>query len=272
MDDVPPTPTEAEDGPPHTLDEDLAALLSLGLQISDVERLWRENKEVDMSEVFAAGARLLGQPGVPVKRQVTVGLEIASSAPARADVTRLAEMLRNELDEPPEHFRDPIMLTLMSDPVVISSGHVFDRSTVFDGTTFRFQCCPMTRAHVEPRAFPLVYLKAQIVDFKLRRLTGIWAAVEANVPPADEPAREALLSLLETAKELLDGLKGTSSYHQHVVKHIGNRKNLMPPEQWPALLRELSGASDAQEGSLQQVFATMVESVQGAVRERWEQG
>ena len=28
-----------------TLDEDLAALLALGLQLADVERLWRQNKE-----------------------------------------------------------------------------------------------------------------------------------------------------------------------------------------------------------------------------------
>eukprot|EP00966_Prymnesium_polylepis_P210774 4880795-Prymnesium_polylepis.1 len=51
------------------------------------------------------------------------------------------------------------MMTLMSDPVVLSSGHVFDRTTVYDGSAFRFQACPMTRAPIEQRAYPLVYLK-----------------------------------------------------------------------------------------------------------------
>ena len=46
-----------------TLDEDLAALLALGLQLADVERLWRQNKEVDMADVYASAAGLLGQPG-----------------------------------------------------------------------------------------------------------------------------------------------------------------------------------------------------------------
>ena len=36
-----------------TLDEDLSALLSLGLQLSDVERLWARNRGVDMSDVYA---------------------------------------------------------------------------------------------------------------------------------------------------------------------------------------------------------------------------
>ena len=80
-----------------TLDEDLAALLSLGLQLSDVERLWKDNKDVEMAHLYDAAARQLGGKGlgIPVKRQVTVGLEIASNAPSRADVLpELADMMR----------------------------------------------------------------------------------------------------------------------------------------------------------------------------------
>jgi hypothetical protein len=177
------------------LEEDLCALLSLGLQLSDVERLWRNNKEVSMAAVCAAGVRLLGQPGLPIKRQVSVGLELAIRAPVGADLHILVEALRAELDEPPEHFRDPIMLTLMSDPIVISSGHVFDRSTIYDGGTFRFQACPMTRQPIEQRAFPLVFLKAQLIDFRLKRLDGILAAVREQMAcqTLEEAARVALV-------------------------------------------------------------------------------
>ena len=138
-------PENAPEFAAKTLDEDLAALLSLGLQLSDVERLWRQNKQIDMSDVYAAGTRLLAQPGKPViARQASVGIEIARRAPDRAllILPELAELLRNELDEPPDEFRDPVMLTLMREPMVISSGHVFDRDTVYDRGAFRFQACP----------------------------------------------------------------------------------------------------------------------------------
>ena len=39
----------------------------------------------------------------------------------------------------------------------------------------------MTRQRIKDHAFPLVYLKAKIVDFKLRRIDGILGAVTANV-------------------------------------------------------------------------------------------
>ena len=186
-----------------TLDEDLGALLSLGLQLSDVQRLWHQNKEIDMADVYAAGTRLLAQRGKSIiKREVTVGLEIARNAAGRASILPdLAELLRNELDEPPEEFRDPVMLTLMCNPVVISSGHVFDRNTVYDGNAIRFQACPMTRQHIRQHAFPLVYLKAKIVDFKLRRIDGIIGAVTANVANDSDEARKALTELLDLAHE-----------------------------------------------------------------------
>ena len=235
-----------------TLDEDLATLLALGLNLKDVERLWRQNKLVDMADVYASATRVLGgaQPGLPVKREVTVGLEVAGSgAPGGTEVLpELAELLRNELDEPPEHFRDPIMLTLMRDPVVISSGHVLDRSTAYDGARFRFQSCPMSRQHIDQTAFPLVYLKAQLIEFKLKRLDGILAAVQANIPPAEEPTRAALNTLLELAAELFEGLAPSAAaaqqtYHHRAAAFFSCRKRLAPPAELPALLTELAGAA-----------------------------
>jgi hypothetical protein len=163
-----------EDG---VLDRDLAELLALGLRLEDVERLWqRQNAEVAPESVVAAGARLMGSHGLPVRRQVTVGLEIAAKASEFDDVLpELAALLQAELDDPPERYKDPIMLAIMSDPVVLSSGHIFDRSTVVDKDTgrFRFQHCPLTREPVEQRAFPLKSLRSELIEFKLRRLGGI---------------------------------------------------------------------------------------------------
>ena len=235
-----------------TLDEDLAALLSLGLQLSDVERLWRQNKQIDMSDVYAAGTRLLAQPGKPViARQASVSLEIARRAPDRAllILPELAELLRNELDEPPDEFRDPVMLTLMREPMVISSGHVFDRDTVYDRGAFRFQACPMTRQRIKDHAFPLVYLKAKIVDFKLRRIDGILGAVTANVANEATEARQALGELLDLAYELLsslgkDAAASACTYQHRAATYYTCRRQLSPPEAWPSLLRELGLVSE----------------------------
>ena len=63
------------------------------------------------------------------------------------------------------------------------------RSTVYESATgggpprFRFQSCPMSRARIDAKAYPLVYLKSQIIEYKLKRLDGILGAVKAHVAP-----------------------------------------------------------------------------------------
>ena len=58
-------------------DEDLAALLNLGLNLADIERLWRRHQEVDMTAVRAQAGRLLARgDSLSVTRQVSVGLEL----------------------------------------------------------------------------------------------------------------------------------------------------------------------------------------------------
>ena len=55
-------PENAPEFAAKTLDEDLAALLSLGLQLSDVERLWRQNKKIDMTDVITITPSRVFQP------------------------------------------------------------------------------------------------------------------------------------------------------------------------------------------------------------------
>ena len=186
----------------HEDDRDVAMLLGLGLSVAAIEKLWGGE-----GKARAAAERLMAERSaeVPIGRQASVGLELIqglSSGGAQAsadDVSTVLEALRAEYDEPPERFRDPIMLTLMNEPMVLSSGHTFDKSTIYDARgKLRFERCPLTRETVKEAAYPLVYLRREIVDFKLRRLDGEHSARAAcsmpSVPLLLPPAAAAATS------------------------------------------------------------------------------
>ena len=100
----------------------------------------------------------------------------------------------------------------------------------------------MTRQRIKDHAFPLVYLKAKIVDFKLRRIDGILGAVTANVANEATEARQALGELLDLAYELLsslgkDAAAAARTYQHRAASYYTCRRELSPPEAWPAALQ-----------------------------------
>jgi len=44
-----------------------------------------------------------------------------------------------------DDFVDPITMCIMKDPVIVSSGHVFDRSSVYSNKKMNFSTCPISR-------------------------------------------------------------------------------------------------------------------------------
>ena len=131
--------------------------------------------------------------------------------------------LESELEDPPERFRDPVSYALMNEPRVIETGHVFDESTVFDENgNFRFDACPMTRREIQPLAFPIVFLKKELVEYKLRRLDAVLAA--AGRLPGGKP-RDALLRV---GKALLDQL-GSGTYIHRAERYWTLRMDSMEP-------------------------------------------
>ena len=69
-----------------------------------------------------------------------------------------------------EKFNDPIYLSVMKDPVVLSSGVIMDRSSILnEAGTINFKLCPFTRQKLENEVFPLNYLKNQIVDWNKKK-------------------------------------------------------------------------------------------------------
>ena len=184
------------------LDADVASLINLGLSLHDIERLWSGVHGLSSDDVRAAGRRLLGESSaLPIGRQVSVGLELLSCRNSNSsEVSRVAALIEEE--EPPEKFRDPIMMTLIDEPMVLSSGFHFDRSTLYDKTgAFRFTCCPMTREAITQQAFPLHYLRREIIEYKLHRFDAILEA-------ARQCEREPTQQLLIFAKRFLDSLTG----------------------------------------------------------------
>jgi hypothetical protein len=67
-------------------------------------------------------------------------------------------------------FIDPISFEIMKDPIVLSSGQVFDRSSIYDAQgKMKVNRCPITRQPLEKKAYPLSYLKGKLTKYKLDR-------------------------------------------------------------------------------------------------------
>lgn len=59
-----------------------------------------------------------------------------------------------------EKFNDPIYLSVMRDPVVLSTGVIMDRDSILDEQgKLRMTKCPFTREKLQNEVFPLNFLK-----------------------------------------------------------------------------------------------------------------
>ena len=70
----------------------------------------------------------------------------------------------------PENFRDPLYLHLMRDPVLLSSGMIYDRSSVVDGEGHvKFRKCPLTGKPLTDSIVALKPTKKEIERYKATR-------------------------------------------------------------------------------------------------------
>ncbi|KAK7319580.1 hypothetical protein RJT34_04303 [Clitoria ternatea] len=69
----------------------------------------------------------------------------------------------------PDHFKCPISLEIMSDPVILSSGHTFDRSSIQRWLDAGHRTCPITRLPLphHPSLIPNHALRSLISNFTL---------------------------------------------------------------------------------------------------------
>ena len=133
----------------------------------------------------------------------------------------------------------------------------------------------MSRARIDAKAYPLVYLKSQIIEYKLKRLDGILGAVKAHTPINDETARTALSELLDVASELLIGGGGLGlvKYSHRAASYYGLRREVVSSDKWPPLLKELGGVIAKDGGAaaeLVRAFAALDDALRAAVQSLWE--
>ena len=188
----------------------LASMVGMGLSVRQIETML-SGLGMDLETVRGECGKFVGNASISLQRQTSIGLELLrDSSPGGGDddalVAQVVASLESELEDPPERFRDPVSYALMNEPRVIETGHVFDESTVFDENgNFRFDACPMTRREIQPLAFPIVFLKKELIEYKLRRLNAVLAA--AGRLPGGKPR----VALLRVGKALLDQL-GSKTY------------------------------------------------------------
>ncbi|CAJ1955559.1 unnamed protein product [Cylindrotheca closterium] len=103
-----------------------------------------------------------------------IGIGILRRSPY--DLSKGSELLMHHItnlsQSAPEDFFDPIFSHIMSDPVVISSGFVVDRSTALKkgSGNLKFATCPWSRVPLDPKVYPALRLKQQMTEFKSGRV------------------------------------------------------------------------------------------------------
>ena len=219
----------------------LASMVGMGLSVGQIETML-SGLGFDLETVRGECGKFVRNASSSLQRQTSIGLELLrESSPGGDDdalVAQVVASLESELEDPPERFRDPVSFTLMNEPRVIETGHVFDESTVYDEKgNFRFDACPMTRREIQPLAFPIVFLKKELIEYKLRRLDAVLAA--AGRLPGGKP-RDALLRV---GKALLDQL-GSETYIHRAERYWTLRVEAMEPG--PEMV-EVVGALAAEE-------------------------
>ena len=175
-------------------------LVEGGLSLAQIRAVWAGLGSGDVAAVGGECAKVIVASKVSASHRASLGLELLSGEGSGDDELArvVAESVREELEDPPERFRDPVSYALMDDPVVIETGHVFDRSTVFDARgELRFVECPMSRRAIAASAYPVVFLKKELIEHKQRRFDALIAAVRAV---ESGKSRRALLA---AARELL---------------------------------------------------------------------
>ncbi|KAK9267483.1 hypothetical protein L1049_009909 [Liquidambar formosana] len=98
----------------------------------------------------------------------------------------------------PDDFKCPISLEIMSDPVILSSGHTFDRSSIQRWLDSGHRTCPITK-------LPLPEHPSLIPNHALRSLISNYTLASPRKPQSQpHPEPQTLISSLTSASSSLD--------------------------------------------------------------------
>eukprot|EP00325_Prymnesiales_sp_UTEX-LB-985_P019150 CAMPEP_0174754400 /NCGR_PEP_ID=MMETSP1094-20130205/105717_1 /TAXON_ID=156173 /ORGANISM="Chrysochromulina brevifilum, Strain UTEX LB 985" /LENGTH=924 /DNA_ID=CAMNT_0015960265 /DNA_START=87 /DNA_END=2861 /DNA_ORIENTATION=- len=269
---------------PHL--KDVKTLLNLGLTVQQIRDLWEGMPGVTLDSVMAEAEKIFMESGTSkpavcrgepaVRRGASLGITLLKDLPPTEERLRqLLSKVNEDLESPPTKFQCPVSLELMSDPVLISSGHIFDRKSLYDDNgSFRFNRCPFTRQTLEYLvAFPVVSLKSEIVEYKMKRLDGVLEVVDRVVQMiGTQPSfRELCDELLSVASTVLESL-GASVYHHRAARVYRNKLIVCAGDAEARLgvVQELAKYTSRDESDeLAQIFAAEAARARATVMERW---
>lgn len=105
------------------------------------------------NETFTKASKILSRGGFGVDGEVQKKFEVLTQALSKAKGE--AEQEEIDIDDAPDEFLDPVMATLMEDPVLLpSSGTIVDRLTIkkhlMNDPTDPFNRAPLTMDQVVP--------------------------------------------------------------------------------------------------------------------------
>jgi hypothetical protein len=181
--------------------EDVHALLETGVPLERLLRIRPHNlTEQQLQDIakawFASGSRSHQQHSLDVAKAVLQRSTSAMHSPAFCE-----RMLDGLEEEAPEELRDPVSFSLMTDPVVLSSGIVVDRTTALDEHgRLRFNRCPFTREDLQSDVYPILFLKARLVEFAKKRIEHVFTVAQAAMAEdgsGREPDLDAAFKAIE---------------------------------------------------------------------------
>jgi len=183
-------------------------LLIAGVAVGRVAELFHDR--VGERELHKIAREMVTESPIPAADLGCVVLQRSRTATKHHDfVTKHVDSLKADA---PDELLDPLLSTLMRDPVVISSGYVLDRSTVLDERgKLKFRSCPFTRIALEKKVYPLVEKRRKLQEFKEKRLDNM--IITAQTLLAEQSMTE-LDNVLEAADSFLHDLGEATYIHQ----------------------------------------------------------
>lgn len=187
-------------------------LLSAGVPLERTVELFRNR--IGERDINRIARKIFGPENAPNLSLTKLGENILErSLTAAGDEVFMHGYISNLAEEAPDEFLDPILMTIMKDPVVLSSGLVLDRDTVLDATTGRlkFSTCPITRERLKKEVYPVLFLKKKLVDFKEKKIRPMLAAAAKLV---ENDNLKEFIEVQKLAKDFIDSL-GEATYSRH---------------------------------------------------------
>mmetsp|Transcript_65525 Transcript_65525/g.77009 ORF Transcript_65525/g.77009 Transcript_65525/m.77009 type:complete len:547 (+) Transcript_65525:159-1799(+) len=187
-------------------------LLSAGVPLERTVELFRNR--IGERDINRIARKIFGPENAPNLSLTKLGERILErSVTAAEDEEFMHGYISNLAEEAPDDFLDPILMTIMKDPVVLSSGLVLDRDTVLDATTggLKFSTCPITRERLKEEVYPILFLKKKLVDFKEKKIRPMLAAAAKLV---ENNNLKEFIEVQKLAKDFIDSL-GEATYSRH---------------------------------------------------------